>query len=145
MLTPIERNFLDRSRLAHLATVDRAGMPHVVPVCYARFENTIYIVLDEKPKRVDPRAVKRVRNILEAPRAAFVADHYDDADWTRLGWVMVRGSAEILDPGREQAMAVSLLRHRYGQYRDMQLEDSPVIAIRAEHVVSWGALAPPEH
>ncbi|HUC69619.1 MAG TPA: hypothetical protein VMS01_00340, partial [Stellaceae bacterium] len=61
-------------------------------------------------------------------------------DWTRLGWVMLRGRAEILEAGGEHDAAQELLRMRYPQYRGMQLTELPVIAIRIERVTSWGEL-----
>jgi PPOX class probable F420-dependent enzyme len=140
MLTLEQSRFLDIQRVGRLATVDGSGMPHVVPVCYARVDDGVYIILDEKPKRVEARALKRVRNILQNPRAALVVDHYDDADWSRLGWVMLRGSAEIIERGVEQAAALAGLRSRYDQYSAMHLEDQPVIALRIEKVTSWGVL-----
>ena len=140
ILTPEQRRFLEILRVARLATVDASGMPHVVPVCYALAGETVHIVLDEKPKRVDARALKRVRNILANPRAALVADHYDDTDWSRLGWVMLRGTAAILEGGAEHAAALDRLRQRYAQYRAMALDKRPVIALRVERATSWGDL-----
>ena len=142
MLNAVQRRFLESCRVAHLATADAAGWPHVVPVCFASVDNSIYIVLDEKPKKIDGRALKRLRNIYENPRAALIADRYDDNDWTRLGWVMLRGPAVVLEPGQEQARAISRLRDRYPQYLDMALDDSPVIVLRIERVVGWGDLGP---
>lgn len=138
-LTPTIRAFLARQRVGHLATVDRSGDPHVVPVCYAVGERTLYIPIDEKPKRTD-RPLKRMRNILETGRAAVVVDHYDE-DWTRLGWVLLRGTAELVHPGsHEQHEAIALLRQRYPQYATMALETRPVIALRIERVTAWGFL-----
>jgi PPOX class probable F420-dependent enzyme len=139
MLTETQRGFLDESRVGHLATADKSGVPHVIPVCYALAENTLYITVDEKPKR---RGVplKRVRNILENPNAAFVCDRWDE-DWTRLGWVMLRGAAEILYDGAEHDRAQALLRERYPQYRAMNLADLPVIALRIARATRWGNLA----
>jgi PPOX class probable F420-dependent enzyme len=138
MLSEDERRFLDSRRVGHLATADAGALPHVVPVCYAVAENAIYITIDEKPKG-DPRRLKRLRNILDNPNAAFVADRYDD-DWSRLGWVMLRGAAAILADGPEHGRAQELLRARYPQYRPMALDALPVIAIRIERVTSWGNL-----
>ena len=139
MLTEAQRRFLDHSRVGHLATADRGGAPHVVPVCYALGTDAIYIAIDEKPKR---RAVplKRERNIAENPQAALVVDHYDE-DWTRLGWVMLRGPAELLEPGEEHARAQALCRARYPQLRAMRIEGLPVIALRIARVASWGDLS----
>lgn len=135
MLSERERGFLDRQRVGHLATADRAGVPHVVPVCFAVMPATLYVTLDGKPKVGAP--LKRVRNILENPAAAFVADRYDE-DWTRLAWIMLRGHAEILDAGDEHDAAQDLLRSRYPQLASMQIADLPVIALRIATVTSWG-------
>jgi len=139
MLSDAQRRFLDQSRVGHLATADRKGMPHVIPVCYVLAEGTLYITIDEKPKRQD-RPLKRVRNVLENPQAAFVADRYDE-DWRRLGWVMLRGRAEILSEGTEHDEAQALLRSRYPQLGPMQIAQYPVIAVRIEQTTSWGDLS----
>jgi PPOX class probable F420-dependent enzyme len=138
MLTDDALQFLRVVRIAHLATADAAGVPHVVPVCFAVDRRSVYITIDEKPKRDRGRGLKRLRNIAENSAVALVADHYDDHDWSRLGWVMVRGPAEILDGGDEHALAQEYLRARYTQLHSMSLHDRPVIAIRAERVTQWG-------
>ena len=139
MLTEAQRRFVETRRVGHLATADAGGAPYLVPVCFALAEASLYITIDEKPKRRD-RPMKRVRNILENPRAAFVADRWDE-DWFRLGWVMLRGPAEILETGAEHDAAQTLLREKYAQYRAMNLADLPVIALRIAHVASWGDLS----
>jgi len=139
MLSDEQSRFLARRRVGHLATADARGAPHVVPVCFAVSEGVLYITIDQKPKGA-ARALKRLRNITENPAAAFVADRYDE-DWTRLGWVMLRGPAEILADGAEHDRAQALLRQRYSQYRGMALADLPVIAICIERVTSWGDLS----
>jgi len=141
-MTEAERRFLDSRRVAHLATADAAACPHVVPVCFVARAATLYIGIDEKPKRVAGKDLKRLRNIAENPQVTLVADRYRDDDWGRLGWVMVRGRAEILETGPEHADAQGRLRARYPQLAAMALEDLPVIAVRIERVSSWGNLAP---
>ncbi|MGH7095308.1 MAG: TIGR03668 family PPOX class F420-dependent oxidoreductase [Stellaceae bacterium] len=139
MLTDAQRRFLVHQRVGHLATADRAGAPHVVPVCYALGDGTLYIAIDQKPKRRDV-PLKRERNIAENPNAAFVVDCYDE-DWTRLGWVMLRGPVELLAEGDEYDRAQALCRARYPQLRAMDLYGLPVIALRIRRVASWGDLA----
>jgi PPOX class probable F420-dependent enzyme len=139
MLSEAECRFLSRHKVAHLATADRRGAPHVVPVCFAIEGDALYITVDEKPKRADV-PLKRLRNIAENPAVAVVVDRYDD-DWTRLGWVMLRGRAEILSDGAEHARAQDVLRARYPQLNDMRIGSLPVIAVRVERVTSWGNLA----
>lgn len=139
MLTEAQRRFLDDLRIGRLATADRNGAPHVVPVCYAVGDGATYIAIDEKPKN-RARPLKRERNILENPQAALVVDRYDE-DWTRLGWVMLRGRAELLTAGTEHEAAQALCRARYPQLRAMRIEALPVIALRIERVASWGDLS----
>lgn len=136
------RAFLERGRVGHLATADASGQPHVVPVCYALLGDNAYITIDEKPKSGAPARLKRLRNIAANPRVALVVDHYEDADWSRLAWVMLRGTADILAGGDEHDAAQAALRGRYRQYRAMDLAELPVIAIRIERVTGWGDPGP---
>ena len=140
LLSEEEHRFLAAARVARLATADRDGRPHVVPVCFALDGASLYITIDEKPKRAGGRPLKRLRNLMDNPATAFVADRYDE-DWTRLGWVMLRGRAEVLSEGAEHRDAQALLRSRYGQLNAMRIEDLPVIAVRIERVTSWGKLS----
>ena len=140
MLSHHERRFLLTQRVGHLATADSRAIPQVVPVCFAISQGTLYITVDEKPKRVAGTALKRVRNIERNPMVAIVVDQYDE-DWTRLGWVMLRGRAEILRAGAEHDRAQELLRSRYRQLAAMQIAERPVIAVRLERVTSWGNLS----
>lgn len=139
---PRERAFIATARVGRLATVDARGEPFVVPVCFAYDGERLYTPIDEKPKRHD-RPLKRVRNIEETGRAALVIDQYDE-DWSRLGWVLIRGSAALLTPDAAgHAEAVALLRERYHQYRTMALESAPLIALTPERLRSWGELGMP--
>jgi PPOX class probable F420-dependent enzyme len=139
MLSERQARFLASCRVGHLATANARGAPHLVPVCFVVSEGALYITIDQKPKG-DVRALKRLRNIIENPLAAFVADRWDE-DWNRLGWVMLRGPAEILANGAEHDRAQELLRSRYRQYQGMELAGLPVIAIRIERATSWGDLS----
>ena len=134
------RPFLARQRVAHLATADAAGVPHVIPVCFELIGDTIYSAIDQKPKRGDPRALRRIRNVLANPRAAFVADVYEE-DWSRLGFVLLQGRARLVDgTSPEHVAALGALREKYPQYRAMTLEDRPMLALDVERVISWGAV-----
>ena len=129
------RAFLAGRRVAHLATADAAGIPNCGPVCFALAGDTVYMTIDRKPK--SGRPLKRLRNIAENPNVTLTADRYDDEDWSRLFWVMVRGRAEILEDGAEHDEAQALLCAKYRQYRAMDLAPLPVIAIRIERATSW--------
>jgi PPOX class probable F420-dependent enzyme len=137
-LTEAEMTFVRAQRVARLGTADEHGTPHLVPVCYAFDGQCFYTPLDEKPKRVAGKKLRRVRNIEARHEASLLIDQYSD-DWTQLGYVLVHGRAELLDPKDEtHAHAVKLLRMRYAQYRTMVLEQHPVIVITPDRVTSWG-------
>ena len=140
MLSEHQRAFLNRRRVGHLATADRAAIPHVVPVCFAVDAGALFITIDAKPKRDRSPGLKRLRNIEENAAATFIADRYDE-DWTRLGWVMLRGRTEILAAGAEHDAAQALLRARYPQLAAMAISALPVIALRIGRVTSWGDLS----
>ena len=137
-LTSQHVRFIERMRVAHPATIDEAGQPHVLPVCYAAVRGVIYTPVDEKPKRVAASLLGRVRNILTDPRVSLVWDHYEE-DWTRLAWLQVRGTAELVEAAAERAAALAALRDRYPQYSAMDLEPRPLIRITPTHVRSWTA------
>ena len=139
MLTGQARHFLDHHRVANFATADPGGQPHIVPICYAVSGDSVYFTIDEKPKRLTDKPLKRIRNLQQNPHVALVVDRYDE-DWTRLGWVMVQGEAALLDNGEEHSKAQRLLKARYPQLDEMQISELPVIAIRIKRVVSWGNL-----
>jgi PPOX class probable F420-dependent enzyme len=123
-----------------LATTDPGGIPHVIPICYAFDGERFYTALDEKPKRVEDRALQRVRNIESSNRVALVVDRYED-NWSRLAYVLIRGRAELLSAGAgRHRVALTLLRERYPQYAGMALEERAVIQITPFRVTSWGNL-----
>jgi PPOX class probable F420-dependent enzyme len=138
MLSERETQFFEGQRVAHLATADRLAEPHVVPVCFALAGGVLYVTVDEKPKR-SGTALKRLSNIVENPQVAVMVDRYAE-DWSRLGWVMLRGRADILLAGKEHDTAQALLRARYPQLEAMQIAHLPVIAVRIARVTSWGNL-----
>jgi PPOX class probable F420-dependent enzyme len=150
MIDDQARHFLERQRVAHLATADASGAPHVVPICFALIDDTLYIAIDQKPKQADVWRLRRLRNIASNPQVAVVADFYDDNDWSRLGFVLLRGRARVLDAApatdspestaAEHARAVSALRARYTQYRSMALDQRPIIAADIDSATTWGRL-----
>ncbi len=103
------------ARVGYLATVDGNGVPHIVPVTFAVEGDTIFIAVDQKPKKT--RDLKRLRNIQENPRVSFLVDQYDDEDWSRLWWMRADGTASVI--GTEQTSALNaraLLVAKYRQY-----------------------------
>ncbi len=130
--------FADAHRVGRLATADADAVPHVIPFCYARDGDRFYFVIDDKPKRGPARALKRLRNIAANPRVAFVVDDYDE-DWSRLAYLLVRGTAESVVAPAEYDEALALLRRRYPQYRRMALEPAghPMVRITSRWFHLW--------
>lgn len=138
-LTKKERVFIHSGRVAHLATADKKGQPHVIPICYVFVGKELYSPIDEKPKKSSPLQLKRIRNILANPHVSVVVDKYDD-DWRKLAYVLITGRTKILLGGQKHKRAVLLLRRKYPQYRKMAIQDRPMIQIQPTHWKSWGTL-----
>jgi len=134
------KSALRSARVARLATVDAAGNPHLVPVCFVYDGSSFYTAVDRKPKRVAPGRLARLRNIEAHPRVALLIDGYHE-DWSRLWYVLVRGKANRVSESdaRERANALSLLRAKYRQYASGLLPDDAVlIRIQPERISTWG-------
>ena len=138
-LTKEQQRFIRSARVAHLATADREGRPHVIPICFAFDGEELYSPIDEKPKKRLPLLLKRIKNIRENPHVSVVVDRYDD-DWRRLAYVLITGRAKVLVKGQRHHRAVLLLRRKYPQYRHMAIHQRPMIQIKPTRVKSWGNL-----
>jgi PPOX class probable F420-dependent enzyme len=138
-LTRNALRLLRSARVAHLATADSAGQPLVIPICFVFDGNQIYSPIDEKPKRIAPRKLKRLRNIEANPQVSLVLDRWDE-DWRKLAYILVSGRARTLLSGQKHRRAVSLLRRKYRQYRSMAIDQRPMIVIRPLDVKIWGHL-----
>ena len=130
-------SFVSSRRVARLATADASGRPHVVPICYAFDGDSLYSAIDLKPKRVGPRQLKRVRNVLDNPQVAVIVDDYSE-DWSALGYVLIRGAAEIMDEGQDRERAEDMLRDKYPQYRDLLPQGAVILKITPDSVTGWG-------
>ncbi len=129
---------LHAHRIGLLATADASGSPHAIPVCFVSQGGRIYSAIDHKPKRLSGYRMKRVRNMVENPRVAFVVHHYED-DWHQLYYILARGTAAILESGTERDYALTLLEQKYPQYRQHQLATSSglVVKIVPDTVRHW--------
>ena len=106
-----------------------AGGNHVVPICFIWDGSLFYSAIDQKPKRVAPTELARVKNIRRAPQVSLLVDYYDE-DWTRLWYVLVHGEAGMVTDPAERTRAIQRLRAKYPQYDARMLaDDSPVLRI----------------
>jgi len=123
---------------ALLATADRDGAPHIVPIVFVLARETIYNAVDRKPKRTT--SLRRVHNVLENSRVAVLAEHYSD-DWAQLWWVRAEGHARVIEAGgAEGAAALGLLSARYAPYREAP-PPGPLLAIDVARWSGWEASA----
>ena len=100
-------------------------------------DGCLYTPIDRKPKRVeDWRELRRVRNIETNGRVSVVVDLWDE-DWSRLRYVLLEGSADILTEGAERDRAAALLEAKYPQYRSLPLADAPIVRVNIERRSEW--------
>jgi PPOX class probable F420-dependent enzyme len=133
------RRRITRARVGHLATSD-GRTPSVVPVCFVLIGETVYQAIDGKQKSVNPGQLRRVRNVRANPKASLLIDHYVE-DWRRLWYVLLRGTARIIDHGAEHQRAITALTKKYPQYRTTVplAPDALVIAIDVRRLRHWRA------
>ncbi|NIT14279.1 MAG: TIGR03668 family PPOX class F420-dependent oxidoreductase [Candidatus Dadabacteria bacterium] len=131
--------YISKKRLAHFATCDIKGNPTVLPICFVYYNDNVYTPLDNKPKKTSPSNLKRVKNIIENPSVSVVIDEYND-DWDRLSFVIIQGTASLIDHGAEYEDALDQLCEKYVQYTKMKLKDLglPVIKIVSDKIITWG-------
>ncbi len=125
------RDLLHHERRAVMTTIARDGGAHSVPVVFALVGDQIVSPIDHKPK--SGRVMARVRNLERDPRVTLLVDRWDE-EWTRLAWLMVRGSAEV-DPDYPDEF-LHALNARYPQYEPGERHDA-VIRIRPTRLLWW--------
>ncbi|ACV78401.1 TIGR03668 family PPOX class F420-dependent oxidoreductase [Nakamurella multipartita] len=131
------------ARVARLATVSAAGVPHLVPITFALLDDQIVFVVDDKPKRTT--RLRRMDNIAAQPAVCVLVDVYDD-DWSRLWWVRADGRATVHDTGTaidtgaaiDTDRAIDALAARYPAYRQRR-PPGPVVAIAVTRWTGWAA------
>lgn len=121
------------SAVARLATVRPDGAPHLVPVVFAVSGDTVWLVVDGKPKRTTQ--LQRLTNLRREPRCALLVDHYEQ-DWRRLWWVRADGTGVVVDdPGAGHPGQAALL-DRHPQYR-AQPPAGPLVAVTVGRWSGW--------
>lgn len=129
------RQLVGDARVARLATVDKRGVPHAVPVCFALLGDAVYSAVDHKPKR--GTRLRRTANIETTGRACLLVDEYAE-DWSRLWWVRLDGSGRVVGEPPERGAAVAALVAKYRQYTDRP-PAGPVIAVDVVRWSGWSA------
>ncbi len=108
-----------------------------MPIVFVFEDPHLYTPIDRKPKSaLDWRLLRRVQNVVMNGRASVVVDTWSE-DWSELRYVLLDGTADILETGVERDHAVELLEAKYQQYGRMPLGDTPVIRVTVEHRREW--------
>lgn len=139
IITPDIEEFIQRVRVARLATIDSEFKPHLVPVVFVFDGNHFFIPVDEKRKKTKPEKLRRIKNIQGNPNVALLIDEYNE-DWSRLAFVMIQGTASVVK-SRPQAdiqlkQALKELTTKYTQYQKIGTGEMCII-IKPEKVASW--------
>jgi coenzyme F420-0:L-glutamate ligase / coenzyme F420-1:gamma-L-glutamate ligase len=130
--TKAQTEFLTRARVVRVATADRRGVPHVVPVCPVLADGRLYFGSSND--------ARKVQNIRANPRISVVADDYTEA-WDGLRGVMVTGEATLHARGSRFRKARQLIYEKFAQYESqaaLGVGDSVVVEVRPTRVFSWG-------
>src|SRR5919199_4822073 len=135
------KEFIEKARIARLATVDSRSQPHLVPVVFVFDDTYFYLPIDEKRKTVKPEKLKRIINIKKNPHVALLIDEYSE-DWTKLAFVMIQGKGTIITAEIQGNNNIRLqeaykkLMTKYNQYQKIGLSDI-CIMIKPEKVTAW--------
>ena len=130
--------FIERARVARLATIDLEFKPHLVPVVFVFDGNHFFIPIDEKRKTAEPDKLKRIRNIEHNPSIALLIDQYDE-DWKKLAFVMIEGEASIANKSEgniQVRQAYKKLITKYIQYQKVGVGEMCII-ITPKKLASW--------
>ena len=124
--------FLALQRVAHVATVNAHGIPHVVPVCLVVEAGRLYFA--------SGKTGRKVQDLRENPHVAVSADEYTEA-WGRLRGVVVSGTARV--HARNPTFR-RIRRRLYAKYLQYPAEatlgdrDSIVVEITPQRAFAWG-------
>ncbi|HKT21643.1 MAG TPA: pyridoxamine 5'-phosphate oxidase family protein [Nitrososphaerales archaeon] len=125
-LTPKQLAFLKAHEVCRLATASKDAVPHVVPVIYALDGEAVVIAIDY--------GTKKLKNLRENRNVALVVDEYRPNKA-----VMIEGTCEILEKGKEYLRLLRILFDRFEYYRKNPWGEgeSPILKVTPAKAVSW--------
>ncbi len=111
----------DGPRLGRIATVDRAGQPHVVPVGW-RY-NADLRTIEVGGRDLPP--TKKFRNVRDTGRVAFVLDDLVSVQPWRPRFLMVQGRGEAIDATDDGTPVIRIWPQRIASAGLARRPDSP--------------------
>ena len=135
-----QRELLGAAPVGRLATLRPDGTPRLVPITYVLLDGVVCSAVDEvKPKRSSRLA--RLDDVRRDSRVGLVVDHYD-ADWARLWWVRVDGTAAVHEDGGLRERALDALAVKYPPYAAAR-PAGPLLVVTPTAWAGWTATEQP--
>jgi PPOX class probable F420-dependent enzyme len=132
------QQLLAEARVARLGYVDEDDHPRVLPVTFAVAAGSVWSAIDEKPKRSAEPA--RLRHLRRRPEAALLVDLYDD-DWSRLAWVQLLGTVDVLSADSAPE-AMKALARKYVPYAE-RTPPGPLLRLSVDRTRQWRSAGSP--
>jgi nitroimidazol reductase NimA-like FMN-containing flavoprotein (pyridoxamine 5'-phosphate oxidase superfamily) len=119
--------FLNSHEVGRLAVASPDGMPHVTPIIYAMDDVYPIIATDY--------GTKKLKILTENKKASLVVDETNPNKG-----IMIQGSVEIFERGKEYLRLLKVLFERLEYYRENPWGEgeSPLIRITPDHISAWG-------
>jgi PPOX class probable F420-dependent enzyme len=128
------RELLESEPLGHLGLLDDDGHPRVLPVTFALVGAEVWSAIDDKPKRVAGGKLARVRWLRARPHSALTVGRYS-ADWTKLAWIQLIGTATVVEAGGQERV-LGALAARYAPYRERPPR-GPLLRLAPDRCIWW--------
>ena len=130
-LTKSDMDFVKSQDVGRVATVDKNGMPHSVPVCPVLDGGKIYFATELN--------ASKVKNIEATSKAAIVFDLYSNS-WKKLRGVMLRCNARVVKKAAFTKIRAKLYK-KYPQYKKeapIEPGDSVIVELQPVKKFVWG-------
>ncbi len=117
--TKNEEEFLEKQDVARIATVSPKGWPQVTPVVHLYHDGRIYFITDY--------GSRKHKNIEKNGKVGVAVDVYSRQPSS----VIIQGTAEIIEHGKEFADIEKLFEERHAYYKANPVKegDAPLIKI----------------
>lgn len=129
----MDKNFIRKQKILRLATVDKKGDPHIVPVWYSYINDKFYVGTNTR--------TAKARNIKHSPKISFCIDIGIKSP--EIVGIMGIGKAKlILENKRVKSIAKKILLRYFKSLKNKSaqylLEDTNcIIEIMPKKMVSW--------
>jgi hypothetical protein len=129
-LSERELGLIASQPVCRLATINRNGSIHVVPLCPVVVDGVVYVDLSH--------ATQSEANLRRDRRATVLFDEYS-SNWDKLWGVQLRCTAEFLEDGSDEwRRAWAEVGVRYPQRAAFEWEPRMLVRLTPARKASWG-------